>query len=66
MNPPSAGQRKDESVVENIYSVGDGGKQPIDVVLVNALREEGKKLLIGRGRQRRAPGTSVRTVKGRW
>ena len=33
-------QRKDTGFVEDGSSVGDGGEQPIDVVLIDALREE--------------------------
>ena len=34
-------QRKDAEFVENVLSVGDGGKQPIEVVLIDALWKEG-------------------------
>jgi hypothetical protein len=37
-------QRKDAEFVEDILSVGDGRKQPIEVVLVDALWEEGNDL----------------------
>ena len=33
-------QRKDAEFVEDVLSVGDRGKEPIEVVLVHALREE--------------------------
>ena len=34
-------QRKNAELVEEVRSVGDGGKQPVEVVLINTLREEG-------------------------
>ena len=34
-------QGKDAEPVEDVGSIGDGRKQPVKVVLVNALREEG-------------------------
>jgi hypothetical protein len=37
-------QRKDAECVEDVLSVGDGRKQPIEVVLVDALWEEGNNL----------------------
>ena len=34
-------QRENAEIVEDFCSVGEGGKQPLEVVLVDALREEG-------------------------
>ena len=37
----SGRQRQEREFVEYDLPVGDGGKQPVEVVLVDALREEG-------------------------
>ena len=37
----SIGQRKNAEFVESVPSVGDAGEQPLEIVLVDALREEG-------------------------
>ena len=37
----SISQRKDAEGIEDVRSAGDGGKQPVQVVLVDTSREEG-------------------------
>ena len=37
-------QRKNTESVADVRSVGDAGEQPLDLILVNTLREEGNNL----------------------